>query len=136
MMISVDTIVNSNIEKVWKNWSDPEAVMKWNYASDDWHCPKASNDFKPGGNFNYTMSSKDGKNSFDFVGMYTEIKPLQNIEITLGDGRKVSVSFEAVDDQNTIVTESFDTEETNSVDLQRTGWQAILDNFRIYCESK
>lgn len=136
MMITVDTIISAPLEKVWNNWITPEAVMKWNHASDDWYCPKATNDFKPGGNFSYTMSSTDDKQSFDFAGMYTKIEPQKEIETKLGDGRVVNVSFEAVDDNNTIITETFETEETNSVDLQRSGWQSILDNFKKYCEGK
>ncbi|MFA5894811.1 MAG: SRPBCC domain-containing protein [Candidatus Shapirobacteria bacterium] len=136
MMITVDTLISSPLEKVWNNWIDPQAVMKWNHASEDWYCPKASNDFTPGGRFSYTMSSTDDKQSFDFTGMYTGIVSQKEIETKLDDGRVVTVSFESVDDNNTIVTETFETEETNSVDLQRTGWQAILDNFKKYCEEK
>jgi uncharacterized protein YndB with AHSA1/START domain len=136
MMITVDTLISSPLEKVWNNWIDPTAVMKWNHASEDWYCPKASNDFTPGGRFSYTMSSTDDKQSFDFTGMYTGIVPQKEIETKLDDGRVVTVNFEAVDDHNTIVTETFETEETNSVDDQRTGWQAILDNFKKYCEGK
>lgn len=135
MTISIDTIINAPLEKVWQNWIDPDAVRQWNHASPDWYCPKAENDFKPGGNFSYTMSSLDGKNSFDFGGMYTKIVPLKTIEIKLGDGREVSVDFDRVDDQNTIVSETFDAEEINSIDMQRQGWQSILDNFKIYCET-
>ena len=136
MLITVDTVISAPLEKVWNNWISPDAVMKWNHASDDWYCPKATNDFVPGGRFSYTMSSVDNKNSFDFTGMYTKIDPKKEIETKLDDGRVVNVSFEAVDDHNTIVTETFETEDTNPVDLQRTGWQAILDNFKKYCESK
>lgn len=136
MLITVDTLISAPLEKVWDNWINPEAVMQWNHASDDWYCPKATNDFKLGGNFSYTMSSIDNIQSFDFVGMYTSIVPHKEIETKLGDGRVVTVSFEAVDDHNTIVTESFETEDSNPVDLQRTGWQAILDNFKKYCEGK
>ncbi len=135
MMISVDTLINSPLEKVWQHWVSPESIIKWNHASDDWHCPSATNDFKIGGTFSYTMSAKDGSSTFNFTGIYTKIEPQKLIETTLTDGRKVSVDFEKVDDQNTIVTENFETEETNSIDQQRTGWQAILDNFKKYCEA-
>jgi len=136
MTIIVDTIINSPIEKVWEHWNNPDSIVKWNHASSDWHCPSATNNFKVGGTFSYTMSAKDGSNSFDFAGIYTKIEPLKTIETTLGDGRKVSVDFEPVDSENTIITESFDSEETNSIELQRTGWQSILDNFKKYCESQ
>jgi uncharacterized protein YndB with AHSA1/START domain len=135
MTISIDTIINSPIEKVWQNWIDPVAVQKWNHASDDWYCPKAVNDFVPGGNFSYTMSSTDGKNSFDFTGMYTKIDNLKTIEYKLDDKREVSIDFDKVDDHNTIISETFDSEEENSMDKQQEGWQAILDNFKKYCES-
>lgn len=134
MTISIDTTINSPIKKVWENWTNPSAVMTWNHASDDWYCPKAVNDFTVGGTFSYTMSSTDNKNSFDFFGTYTKIEPLKTIETTLGDGRKVVVEFKKVDDITTSVTESFDTEDVNSADRQRSGWQAILDNFKKYCE--
>ena len=134
-MITIDTIVSSPIEKVWKYWNDPNSVRQWNHASEDWYCPKATNEFVEGGKFSYTMSSTDNKSSFDFGGMYTKIELLKTIEITLGDGRKMTVEFEKVDDNNAIVTESFETEDVNSVDRQREGWQAILDNFKKYCEN-
>lgn len=135
-MISVDTLINSPIEKVWQHWTSPESITKWNQASDDWHCPLATNDLILGGSFCYTMAAIDGSDSFDFTGIYTKIEPQKLIETTLTDGRKVSVEFEKVDDDNTIVTENFETEETNSIDQQRTGWQAILDNFKKYCEGQ
>ncbi|MFA7301475.1 MAG: SRPBCC domain-containing protein [Candidatus Shapirobacteria bacterium] len=134
MTISVDTIINSPIEKVWQYWNDPTSVMVWNRAEDSWHCPQATNYFELGSGFSYTMSAKDGSSSFEFAGMYTKIEPQKLIEYTMADGRKVSVEFEKVDDTNTIVTESFDTENENSVEAQRTGWQMILDNFKKYCE--
>ena len=133
-MITVDTAVNTAIETVWKHWIDTESIKKWNHASDDWICPEATNNFKAGGQFSYTMSAKDGSASFSFEGRYTKIEQLKIIEFTLADNRKVSVEFEKVDDHNTIVTETFETEETNTVDKQREGWQAILNNFRILCE--
>jgi len=135
-MITVEAMVEAPIEQVWENWNDPEKVMEWNHASDDWYCPKAENEFKPGGKFSYTMSARDGSFSFDFWGNYTKIENLKIVESTLGDGRNMSVEFEKVDNNNTIVTESFETEETNSIDKQRQGWQSILDNFKKYCEKK
>ena len=133
-MISVDTIINAPDEKVWKHWNDPNSVKNWNHASEDWYCPKATNELKNGGKFSYTMSDIEDKTSFDFGGMYIEIEPNKFIEIKLDDGRKMTVEFEKVDSNNTIITESFETEETNSIDKQREGWQAILDNFKKYCE--
>jgi len=134
MMITIDVMVESPIENVWENWINPEIVKKWNHASDNWYCPKAENDFKLGGKFSYIMAAKDNSASFDFWGNYTKIENLKIIESTLGDGRTMSVEFEKVDDKNTIVTESFETEATNSMDKQREGWMAILENFKKECE--
>jgi uncharacterized protein YndB with AHSA1/START domain len=108
--------------------------MKWNFASEDWHCPKADNNLVPGGEFHYLMAAKDGSFSFDFWGTYIKIEMEKFIEIILGDGRKMSVSFEVMG-QATTVTEIFEPEEENALELQKAGWQAILDNFRKHAES-
>lgn len=128
-MITVKTTINAPIEKVWEFWTNPQHVMHWNFASDDWHCQKATNDLQIGGTFNYTMASKDGKMSFDFEGEYTNVKTHEVIEYKLADDRKIIITFEVFDD-NVIITESFDPENENSHELQQNGWQAILDNFK------
>ncbi|MBP7273870.1 MAG: SRPBCC family protein [Saprospiraceae bacterium] len=133
-MIKVETIIRKDIATVWQCWTSPEHVVNWNFASDDWHCPTAENDLQVGGKFTYTMASKDGQMSFDFWGIYDEIFPHQKIEITLGDGRKMIVRFVPSDNVTTII-ESFEPEKINSEELQRNGWQAILDNFKKYTES-
>lgn len=133
-MISINTEINASIEKVWDSWTNPVHVMNWNFASDDWCCPKAVNTLKIGDGFNYTMSSKDGSMSFDFYGTYTEVIPEKLLLITLGDSRKVEVHFVANGDKTEII-ESFEPEKENSEELQKTGWQSILDNFKKYTES-
>lgn len=132
--ITVETIVNAPIEKVWDSWSQPEHITKWCQASDDWHAPHAENDLRTGGNFSTTMAAKDGSFSFDFGGTYTDVQPYSLIAYGLGDGRKVSISF-TKEIEGTKVTETFDPEETNPIEMQRGGWQAILDNFKKYTET-
>ena len=133
-VITVETAVNAPIEKVWEYFSMPKHIMQWNNASDDWFTPKAENDFKEGGSFNYRMEAKDGSMGFDFYATYDKIVPNEYIEYTLGDGRNVKIEF-APEADRTKVTESFEAETFNSADLQKTGWQSILDNFKKYTES-
>jgi uncharacterized protein YndB with AHSA1/START domain len=132
--ITVETIVKAPVEKVWKYWGSPEHITKWNSASEDWHTPRAENDLRTGGKFFSRMEAKDGSFGFDFGGIYDEVKTNELISYTMGDGRKVKVSFTA-NGNETKVTETFDAESTNSVEMQRGGWQAILDNFKKYTES-
>ena len=131
--IMVRTATNKSLENVWDYFTNPKHIVNWNNASDDWHCPKAENNLKVGSGFNFTMASKDGKMSFDFKGIYSEIVPLKKIVYNIEDGRKVTIKF-AVMDATVIVTESFEPENVNSVALQRQGWQNILDNFKKYIE--
>ena len=132
--ITVSTLVNAPIEKVWKTWSTPEDIQKWNYASDDWHCPQATNDLTIGGKFSYTMAALDGSFSFDFEGIYTGISEPKYIEYTILDGRRVTVHF-AKAEIGTTITETFEIEDTHTPEEQRSGWQAILDNYKTYTES-
>ena len=132
--ITVRTVLNAPVEKVWDYFTKPEHIMKWNFANDDWHCPFAENNLEVGKPFKSTMASKDGAHSFDFTGTYTEIVPHKKIAYTMdGDGRKVTVKFDVLDGK-TILTEIFEPENTNSLELQRSGWQSILDNFKKYAE--
>ena len=131
--IILETNILAPIEVVWQYFTDPEHVVHWNNASPDWHTPKAENDLQVGGKFTYTMAAKDGSFSFDFWGVYDSIKENELIEYTLGDGRKVSVVFISVGDDTKIV-ETFEAESQNPVELQKGGWQAILDNFKKYVE--
>ena len=132
--ITVESIIDQRIEKVWIYWTTPEHIINWNFASSDWHCPRAENDLKVGGKFKYHMAAKDGSMAFDFAGTFTQIKPNELLEYVIDDGRPVSIKFIAQNDTTKIV-ETFQAETQNSVDLQRQGWQAILDNFKKYVES-
>lgn len=132
--ISVKSKIQAPINKVWQYWTDPYHVSQWNFASDNWHCPKAENNLVVDGEFHYEMAAKDGSASFDFWGTYSTIETGKLIEIVLGDDRKMSVAFEFKDGV-TAVTETFEPENINSLELQRAGWQAILDNFKKLVEN-
>ncbi|MFE5320680.1 SRPBCC family protein [Paenibacillus sp. NPDC056579] len=131
--ITVETIVHKPVESVWKYWTEPQHIMQWNNASDDWHTPHAENDLRVGGKFVSRMEAKDGSFGFDFGGVYDEVSINESIAYSLGDGRKVKVSF-IRQDNDTKIVETFDAEETNAVEMQQAGWQAILDNFKKYAE--
>ena len=131
--ITVETSIKAPIEKVWRNWTDPKHITQWCYASDDWHAPYADNDVRTGGKFKTTMAAKDGSVSFDFEGDYTNVEKYKLIEYAIGDGRKVKVAF-ADNGQEIKVTETFEAENVNPIEMQRGGWQAILENFRKYTE--
>lgn len=131
--IEVKSIINAPISHVWDYWTLPNHILNWNFASNDWHCPKAENNLIIGGEFHYLMEAKDGSFSFDFWGTYVNFEVEKNIEILLGDGRKVTVLFE-FSDNKTIIIEKFDPETVNPVELQKAGWQMILDNFKLYVE--
>jgi len=132
--ITVQNIVKAPVEKVWKYWAGPEHITKWAAASDDWHTTRAENDLRAGGKFLSRMEAKDGSFGFDFGGVYDQVKTNELIEYTMGDGRKVVVNFTANDNETKIV-ETFDAEETHSIEMQQGGWQAILDNFKKYTET-
>jgi uncharacterized protein YndB with AHSA1/START domain len=131
--VTIEALINAPLAKVWKCWTEAEHLVGWNFASEDWHCPAAKIDFKPGGKFTATMAAKDGSASFEFWGTYLNIVDQKLIQSELGDGRKLDVFFEQKDDQ-VLVTEIFEAETTNSIELQKNGWQAILNNFKKYCE--
>ncbi|MEO8239447.1 MAG: SRPBCC family protein [Flavobacterium sp.] len=133
-MITVQTTINASIEKVWNFWTLPEHIKKWSFASPDWHTPYAENDLREGGKFKSTMAAKDGSMSFDFEGEYTLVKENQAIEYVMADGRKVEIRFNETP-KGVEVIESFDPETQNPEEMQRGGWQAILDNFKNYVEN-
>lgn len=133
--ITVSTIVNAPLERAWAAWTQPEHITQWNFASDDWHCPSAENELRVGGTFSSRMAAKDGSAEFDFQGTYTDVRHLERIDSELGDGRKVVVNFEAVSSDQTRVTETFEAEGTHSLEMQRDGWQAILESFKRHAES-
>lgn len=131
--VTIETSINAPIERVWNLWTEPWHIMHWNQASEDWYTSYAENDLRVGGKFKSRMEARDGSSAFDFGGEYDSVILLKQIKYTMGDGRNVKVTFSA-DTDRTTVTESFETESSNSVDMQRVGWQAILDNFRKYVE--
>src|SRR5215213_10142836 len=133
-VLVVESTINAPVEKVWDYWTKPEHITKWNNASDDWHTPRAENDLRTGGRFSSRMEARDGSMGFDFGGTYDAVTPHELIAYTLGDGRKVTVQF-APDGNGTSVIEQFEAENQNPVEMQQTGWQAILDNFKAYTES-
>lgn len=132
--IKIEANIKANRKKVWEYWTKAEHIEKWNFASDDWHCPKAVNDLKPGGKYFARMEAKDGSMGFDFIAIYDEVSDLSKIKYTIDDGRGVITKFEEVND-STRVTTIFEAEKTNTVEMQRMGWQAILDNFKKYVEN-
>ena len=132
--ITIEATVNAPVEKVWKLWSAPEHITKWASASDDWHTPRAENDLRTGGKFSSRMEAKDGSMGFDFGGVYDNVKENELIEYTMGDDRRVIINFMGKGNETKIV-QTFDAEETNPVEMQRGGWQAILNNFKKYAES-
>ncbi len=132
-IITVSAIVNAPIQKVWDYWTNPNHITGWNFASDDWHAPSAQNDLKVGGKFNSRMEAKDGSFGFDFEGVYDQVIPEKFIEYTLGDSRKVKIKFTS-DGNTTTIEESFEAESENPLEMQQTGWQMILNNFKRYTE--
>ena len=132
--ITVGAIIKSPIEKVWKYFNEPAHIMKWNSASPDWHTTSSQNDLKIGGKFLSRMEAKDGSFGFDFGGIYEKVTENELMEYILGDGRRVIVTFEKKGD-DTKLTETFEAEDTHSLDQQKAGWQAILNNFKKYVEA-
>jgi uncharacterized protein YndB with AHSA1/START domain len=132
--ITVEGTVEAPVAKVWKFWTSPEHITKWNYASDDWHTPYAENDLRPGGKFLSRMEAKDGSFGFDFGGTYDDVKTNELIEYTIGDGRKVITTF-ANDGNGTKLVTTFEAESTNPIEMQKEGWQAIMNNFKKYVEA-
>jgi uncharacterized protein YndB with AHSA1/START domain len=133
-VITVDATIQLPVEKVWGLFTNAEDVMQWNSASPDWHTPQAKNDLRKGGTFSYRMEARDGSFGFDFGGVYDEVKPYDLIEYTLGDGRKVTNAFSGKG-TSTKITVTFEAESTNPIDMQKHGWQAILNNFKRYAET-
>ncbi len=134
-LITVETTVDAPVAHVWACWTEPEHITKWNAASDDWHSPASTVDLREGGRFTTRMEAKDGSMGFDFSGVYTKVVPSSLLEYAMDDQRTVSVAF-AEQDGKTRVTETFVAETENSVEMQRAGWQSILDNFSKYAEAQ
>lgn len=132
--VTVQTVIQAPVEKVWRCWTEPDHITKWNQASDDWHAPYAENDLRVGGKFLTRMEAKDGSFGFDFGGVYDEVKLHEVISYTLGDGRKVDITFIDLGNETKVV-ETFDAESTHPVEYQQAGWQAIMDSFKKYTEA-
>lgn len=131
--ITVETTVNAPVSKAWTYWSEPKHITQWCQPSPEWHAPHAENDFRKGGKFTTTMAAKDGSMSFDFNGEYTAVDENQLIEYTIEDGRTVSITFTEKGNQ-THIRETFEMENQNPEEMQRGGWQAIIDSFKKYTE--
>jgi uncharacterized protein YndB with AHSA1/START domain len=133
-MITIETLINSTIENTWDAYMNPERMIHWNFAGEDWHSPQATNDLSIGGKRFVRMEAKDGSFGFDLIGFYDEIIPDQKIQYHLEDNRKVVVTFETTE-HGVRVVEQFDPENENSEEMQRAGWLMILENFRKHAES-
>ena len=133
-IITVQSTIKAPIEKIWSYWTESKHITQWYFASDDWHAPHAENDLHVKGKFRTRMAAKDGSAGFDFEGVYTRIEKYKAIDYTIPDGRKVKISFSDLGNKTKVV-ESFEPEKENPVEMQKAGWQAILDNFRRYTES-
>jgi uncharacterized protein YndB with AHSA1/START domain len=132
--ITISTTVQAPVNKVWQIWTEPQHITQWCYATDTWHTPRAENDLRPGGKFLSRMEAKDGSVGFDLEGVYNEVIENELITYAMADGRKVKVAF-AEENGSTHITETFDPESMNPVEMQQAGWQAILDNFKSYTEA-
>lgn len=133
--IKIDITILEPVEKVWNYFNDPKHIVKWNFAHDSWHCPKAENNFVEGGSFIFRMEAKDKSFGFDLLGTYHTIVPHERLEYIMDDGRKVTVVFDKVDETTTKVIEEFEPESSNSREMQREGWYQILNNFHKYVEN-
>ena len=131
--ITVATTVPLAPERAWELYTDPRSVTEWNFAVDEWHCPSASIDLRVGGTHTARMEARDGSFGFDFGGTYTEVDAPRSLALVLGDGRKSRTTFEP-SEAGTLVQTTFDAEAQNPVEMQRDGWQAILNNYRKHGE--
>lgn len=134
VLVTIETQINAPMAKVWDYFTLPEHITQWNFATEEWHTPWARSDFRVGGEFTSRMEARDGSMGFDFSGRFDDIQPHRLVAYTIGDGRKVAVHFSEAGPQ-VLIREEFEAEIVNPVDLQRMGWQAILDNFKKYTES-
>lgn len=132
--ITVGTTIHASTPKVWECWNEPEHIVRWAFASEDWEAPEAENDVRIGGTFKTVMTAKDKTAGFDFTGTYTNVVEHALIEYDMSDGRHVRVVFTEVPG-GVEITETFEPESENSNEVQRAGWQAILDNFKKYVET-
>lgn len=131
--IKIEVELNHDIDKVWRYFTEPEHIVNWYYASDDWHCPRATNILSVGSKFNFRMEAKNKSFGFDFEGEYLKVVFQDELEYILADGRMVNIFFRSSDNK-VILTEVFDPEEVNPIEMQREGWLSILKNFKKYIE--
>lgn len=134
VVITIGANINAPVSKVWTYFTDPQYITQWSFASDDWHTPWAKNDLRVDGEFSSRMEAKDGSFGFEFGGVYTSVDEHEYIAYTLGDGRKVSIQFEGNGD-TTKLTQMFEAEQQNPIEMQQGGWQAILNNFKKFVEN-
>lgn len=132
--ITVEATINAPVEKVWKLWNSPTDIMRWNSADPSWHCPSSENDLRVDGTFKNRMEAKDGSFGFDFEGTYHTVNLYKEIAYTMADGRTVNTLFSEVEGKTSVIT-IFDAEQENDPEFQKSGWQAILNNFVNYVES-
>ena len=132
--VTIQSMISADIKKIWDYFTTPKHITNWNFASDDWHCPNAENDLRVGGKLKSRMEAKDGSFGFVFEAIYDEVIKHKKITYTMTDGRQATTNFEN-HGSKTIVTTTFDAENENPVDMQRSGWQTILDNFKKYVEA-
>jgi uncharacterized protein YndB with AHSA1/START domain len=132
--VTIQAHIKSPADKVWNIWTSPEDIVKWSTPSPDWHTVRATHDLNEGGTFNYRMEAKDGSFGFDFGGVFDVLKKDERIEYTIGDGRKVVIDFTSKGNETDVV-QVFEAEDQNPVEMQRAGWQAILDSFKNYVEN-
>ena len=135
MKITIETVVKAGLNKVWDAWNNPEDIKQWNTAQEDWHTTQSTVDLREGGKFSARMEAKDGSMGFDFEGTYTRVEPKKAVEYRMSDGREVQVELVELPG-GVLVKETFDAETENTPELQRQGWQAILDNFGRHVEAK
>ena len=132
--IEVEVLVRKPSSEVWLLFNDPTHITRWNFASGDWCCPRSENDLRVGGRLCSRMEAVDGSFGFDFEAIYDEVEPESRLAYTMTDGRKAGTRFESMGEETRVVT-AFEAETENPLELQRAGWQAILDNFKKYAES-
>lgn len=131
----IEVHVGTNAEKAWACYTDPQHITQWNFASPDWHCPSASNDLRVGGKYIARMEARDGSFGFDFEGIYSAVEQGHSLAYVLSDGRKVEVRFQPTA-EGTRVEVEFDAENENPIELQKGGWQAILNNYAKHTDQQ
>jgi uncharacterized protein YndB with AHSA1/START domain len=134
-MITITATINAPLETAWNSYTQPEHITQWNFADPSWHCPRASNDLRVGGQFSSHMAARDGSMAFDFGGTYTDVITHQHIAYKMDDDRTAQISFKALGSNQTEITTVFEMESQNPEEMQRGGWQAILNEYKRHTES-